>query len=59
MLGYLNAPSPFTEDGWFDTGDKVEVDGDYFRILGRDSEIINFGGQKFTRRKSKALCRKC
>jgi acyl-CoA synthetase (AMP-forming)/AMP-acid ligase II len=28
------------------TGDKVEVDGDYFRILGRQSEIINVGGQK-------------
>src|SRR5438093_2203444 len=46
MLGYLNAPSPFTEDGWFNTGDQVEVDGDYFRILGRQSEIINVGGQK-------------
>jgi acyl-CoA synthetase (AMP-forming)/AMP-acid ligase II len=46
MLGYLNAPSPFTDDGWFITGDKVEVDGDYFRILGRESEIINVGGQK-------------
>jgi len=46
MLGYLNAPSPFTSDGWFNTGDKVEVDGDYFRILGRQSEIINVGGQK-------------
>ncbi|MBW2975621.1 fatty acid--CoA ligase family protein [Candidatus Woesearchaeota archaeon] len=46
MLGYLNAPSPFTEDGWFNTGDSVEVDGDYIRILGRKSEIINVGGQK-------------
>ena len=46
MLGYLNAPSPFTDDGWFNTGDKVETDGDYFRILGRESEIINVGGQK-------------
>jgi long-chain acyl-CoA synthetase len=46
MLGYLNAPSPFTPDGWFHTGDKVEVDGEYFRILGRESEIINVGGQK-------------
>jgi long-chain acyl-CoA synthetase len=46
MLGYLNAPSPFTEDGWFNTGDKVEVDGEYFRILGRQSEMINVGGQK-------------
>jgi len=46
MLGYLNAPSPFTEDGWFKTGDAVEVDGDYIRILGRKSEIINVGGEK-------------
>jgi long-chain acyl-CoA synthetase len=46
MLGYLNASSPFTADGWFITGDKVEVDGDYFQILGRQSEIINVGGQK-------------
>ncbi len=46
MLGYLNAPSPFTEDGWFVTGDRVEVKGEYVRILGRDSEIINVGGEK-------------
>jgi acyl-CoA synthetase (AMP-forming)/AMP-acid ligase II len=46
MLGYLNAPSPFTEDGWFNTGDMVEVDGDYVRFLGRKSEIINVGGEK-------------
>ena len=46
MLGYLNAPSPFSEDGWFITGDEVEVDGDYFRILGRRSELINVGGEK-------------
>ena len=46
MLGYLNHPSPFTEDGWFVTGDMVEVDGEYIRILGRTSEIINVGGEK-------------
>lgn len=46
MLGYLNAPSPFTADGWFITGDAVEVDGEYLRILGRKSEIINVGGEK-------------
>jgi len=28
------------------TGDMVEVDGEYIRILGRQSEIINVGGQK-------------
>jgi len=46
MLGYLNHESPFTEDGWFKTGDAVEVDGEYIRILGRKSEIINVGGEK-------------
>lgn len=46
MLGYLNAPSPFTADGWFKTGDAVEVNGEYFRILGRKSELINVGGEK-------------
>lgn len=46
MLGYLNAPNPFTEDGWFKTGDVVEVDGEYVRILGRQSDVINVGGEK-------------
>ncbi len=46
MLGYIGAPSPFTEDGWFRTGDEVEVEGEYFRVLGRRSEMINVGGQK-------------
>ncbi len=46
MLGYLNAPSPFTEDGWFMTGDAVESDGEYILIKGRTSEIINVGGEK-------------
>lgn len=46
MLGYLNAPSPFTEDGWFKTGDLVEVQGEYIKILGRKSEMINVGGLK-------------
>ena len=46
MLGYLNAPSPFDEEGFVDTGDRVEVDGEWIRILGRESEIINVGGSK-------------
>jgi acyl-CoA synthetase (AMP-forming)/AMP-acid ligase II len=45
MLGYLNAPSPFV-DGWYDTGDIVEQDDGYIRIVGRTNEIINVGGLK-------------
>jgi long-chain acyl-CoA synthetase len=46
MVGYLNAPSPFDADGWMNTGDEVQVRGEYMRILGRRSDMINVGGQK-------------
>jgi long-chain acyl-CoA synthetase len=46
MLGYLNATSPFDDQGYFDTGDVVEADGEWLRILGRASEVINVGGSK-------------
>ena len=46
MMGYLNAPSPFDADGWFNTKDKVEVKGDYIKILGRTTDLINVGGEK-------------
>jgi acyl-CoA synthetase (AMP-forming)/AMP-acid ligase II len=46
MVGYLNAESPFDSEGWLSTGDRVEQRGEYFRILGRESDIINVGGQK-------------
>lgn len=46
MLGYLNAPPNFDAEGWFNTQDQVEVDGDWIKILGRVSDIINVGGQK-------------
>lgn len=46
MLGYLNAPSPLTADGWFHTGDLVAQDGEYVRFLGRESDVINVGGEK-------------
>jgi long-chain acyl-CoA synthetase len=46
MLGYLNAPSPFDQEGFFDTGDLVERDGEWLRILGRATEVINVGGNK-------------
>jgi acyl-CoA synthetase (AMP-forming)/AMP-acid ligase II len=46
MLGYLNADSPFDDEGFLCTGDLVEQDGDWIRIRGRASEIINVGGEK-------------
>jgi acyl-CoA synthetase (AMP-forming)/AMP-acid ligase II len=46
MVGYLNSSSPFDADGWFNTQDLVEVDGEWLRILGRDSDLINVAGQK-------------
>jgi long-chain acyl-CoA synthetase len=45
MLGYLNAPSPFV-DGWYDTGDIVETDDNYIKVVGRASEVLNVGGLK-------------
>lgn len=46
MVGYLNAPQGFDAEGWFNTQDKVEVEGDHFRVLGRVTDLINVGGQK-------------
>lgn len=46
MLGYLNAPSPFTPDGWMTTNDCVEVDGEFIHIKGRINDLINVAGQK-------------
>ncbi|MGE8061134.1 class I adenylate-forming enzyme family protein [Pseudomonas sp. NPDC089547] len=46
MLGYLNAPSPFTEDGFYRTGDAVVQRGGWMKVLGRATEMINVGGEK-------------
>lgn len=48
VLGYLNASmDSFTSDGWFKTGDLVEIIEDgYLKIIGRSKEVINVGGQK-------------
>jgi acyl-CoA synthetase (AMP-forming)/AMP-acid ligase II len=47
MLGYLNAPSPFDAEGWYDTKDVVEVKDFYYKVTGRISDVINVGGLKF------------
>jgi len=46
MLGYLNADCAFEKSGFFNTGDVVEQDGEWLKILGRESELINVGGNK-------------
>lgn len=48
ILGYLNAPQPFDEKGWYCTGDLVDTEGEWIKVLGRTTEIINVGGQKVT-----------
>lgn len=45
MMGYLGSQNNYSND-WFETGDLVESDGDYLRILGRDSDIVNIAGNK-------------
>lgn len=47
MIGYLNAASPFDEEGWYNTKDIVEVKDDMIKVTGRTTEVINVGGLKF------------
>lgn len=47
MLGYLNADSPFDDEGWYNTKDIVEERDGYYKVTGRTSEVINVGGLKF------------
>jgi acyl-coenzyme A synthetase/AMP-(fatty) acid ligase len=46
MVGYLNAPNPFDEEGWMNTGDAVDERDGLIRFRGRASDIINVGGSK-------------
>ena len=47
MLGYLNAESPFDENGWYQTNDRVVQDDEYIKVVGRNNDIVNVGGLKF------------
>jgi acyl-CoA synthetase (AMP-forming)/AMP-acid ligase II len=47
MLGYLNADSPFNNEGWYNTKDIVEECDGFYKVIGRTSEVINVGGLKF------------
>jgi cyclohexanecarboxylate-CoA ligase len=51
FLGYLGRPSNscFTDDGWFDTGDRALVDAEgYVQIVGRSKDIIVRGGENLS-----------
>ncbi|HEX7453697.1 MAG TPA: AMP-binding protein [Polyangiaceae bacterium] len=44
--GYLGAPSPFDADGFFNTGDRGELDPEHgLFVFGRASELIVSGGE--------------
>ena len=47
MIGYLNASSPFDENGWYCTKDLIEQKDDLIKIVGRANDVINVGGLKF------------
>lgn len=47
MLGYLNAPTPFDIEGWYNTKDVVEQKDGFYKVTGRISDVINVGGLKF------------
>jgi acyl-coenzyme A synthetase/AMP-(fatty) acid ligase len=48
VSGYKGLKSnKFTDDGWFITGDLIELDdAGYMRIIGRINDVINVGGLK-------------
>jgi acyl-CoA synthetase (AMP-forming)/AMP-acid ligase II len=47
MLGYLNASDPFDDNGWYNTNDIVVQKDDYYKVVGRNNDVINVGGLKF------------
>lgn len=47
ISGYMNVDEQAISEGWFKTGDLIEMRDDiYFKIIGRKKEVINVGGQK-------------
>lgn len=59
MLGYVDASrdrDAFTPDGWLETGDVGSVDErGYVTVSGRNKDIINRGGEKFSVQEIAAL----
>jgi long-chain acyl-CoA synthetase len=46
FFGNLDSDQVIDADSWQETGDLVVTNGEWIKILGRESKIINVGGQK-------------
>ena len=57
MVGYLNGPTPFDKDDWMCTDDRIEADGEYIRFMGRETDVINVGGQKVSPEEVRTIIR--
>lgn len=57
MVGYLGETKPSVKDGWICTGDSVEENGRFLRIVGRRSQLINVGGRKLYPEEVEAVLR--
>jgi acyl-CoA synthetase (AMP-forming)/AMP-acid ligase II len=44
--GYVGESSANDSEGWVDTGDVVRVEDDRFFVVGRESGVLNIGGDK-------------
>ena len=56
MIGYLNADSPFDDNGWYCTKDLIQQKNDLIKIIGRESDVINVGGLKFLPAEVEKVC---
>ncbi|MEO0589180.1 MAG: fatty acid--CoA ligase family protein [Pseudomonadota bacterium] len=57
--GYAGDTPLGDADGWVDTGDLVRVEGDRFHIIGRESGVINVGGDKVVPDHVRAVLLEC
>jgi len=57
--GYLGEPDPFV-DGWYATGDLVDVDDEgYLSIVGRSRDVIRTGGETVAPAEVEAVLARC
>ena len=56
MIGYLNADSPFDNNGWYCTKDLIKQKNELIKIVGRESDVINIGGLKFLPAEVEKVC---